>query len=84
MSNLFTETKEGLLSSVSALENAADKVLDGDDISPLEELNAPIEEKKDCNSFSSGFDKEHPMPTYDQLRNAGFSSEAAKKNTVQY
>lgn len=23
--------------------------------------------------FSSGFDDEHPMPSYDELRNAGFS-----------
>ena len=23
--------------------------------------------------FSSGFDAEHPMPTYEELRNAGFS-----------
>ena len=23
--------------------------------------------------YSSGFDEEHPMPTYDELRNAGFS-----------
>lgn len=27
--------------------------------------------------FESGFDLEHPMPTYDQLRNAGFSKEQA-------
>ena len=27
--------------------------------------------------FDSGFDAEHPFPTYEQLRNAGFSSEVA-------
>ena len=29
------------------------------------------------NPFDSGFDAEHPFPTYEQLRNAGFSSEVA-------
>lgn len=27
--------------------------------------------------YDSGFDAEHPFPTYEQLRNAGFSSEVA-------
>lgn len=31
------------------------------------------------NPYSSGFDKDHPMPTYDQLRNAGFSEYLANQ-----
>ena len=77
MSNLFKETKEVLSSAVSALEHAADKMLGGSETSPAE-LNVPIDEKKDSNPFSSGFDKDNPMPTYDQLRNAGFSDHLAK------
>ena len=36
--------------------------------------------------FSSGFDAEHPMPSYDQLRNAGFSDHVANSilNTDQH
>ena len=78
MSNLFKETTEVLSSAVSALEHAADKMLGGSETSPAE-LNVPIDENQDSNPFSSGFDKDHPMPTYDQLRNAGFCSEDAKK-----
>ena len=52
-------------------------MLGGSETSPAE-LNVPIDEKKNSNPFSSGFDKEHPMPTYDQLRNAGFSDHLAK------
>ena len=77
MSNLFTETKEVLTSAASALEKVADKVLGNGESSSVE-LNAPIEEKRKENPFSSGFDKDHPMPTYDQLRNAGFSDHLAK------
>lgn len=29
--------------------------------------------KNSLSPFDSGFDEDHPMPTYDQLRNAGFS-----------
>ena len=78
MNNIFAESKDILSSSESTLERVADKMLGGSKTS-LEELNAPIEKKKDSNPFSSGFDKDHPMPTYDQLRNAGFCSEDAKK-----
>lgn len=44
---------------------------------PLENLysmNEPLE-----NPYTSGFDKKHPMPTYDQLRNAGFSDYLANQ-----
>ena len=34
--------------------------------------------KGESSPFESGFDAEHPMPTYDQLRNAGFSEYLAK------
>ena len=34
--------------------------------------------KSETSPFESGFDAEHPMPTYDQLRNAGFSDYLAK------
>lgn len=34
--------------------------------------------KSETSPFESGFDAEHPMPTYDQLRNAGFSAHLAK------
>lgn len=33
------------------------------------------------NPFSSGFDSEHPMPSYEQLRNAGFCDEVAHSIT---
>ncbi len=34
------------------------------------------------NPFRSGFDDEHPMPSYDELRNAGFSDHVA--NNILY
>lgn len=34
--------------------------------------------KKKVSPFESGFDAEHPFPTYEQLRNAGFSPHVAK------
>ena len=36
---------------------------------------------KGLSPFDSGFDAEHPMPTYDQLRNAGFSDYLAHQIT---
>lgn len=36
---------------------------------------------KELSPFDSGFDAEHPMPTYDQLRNAGFSDYLAHNIT---
>lgn len=30
-------------------------------------------------AYSSGFDSDHPMPTYDELRNAGFSDYLANQ-----
>ena len=35
--------------------------------------------KSEMSPFESGFDAEHPMPTYDQLRNAGFSDHIANR-----
>lgn len=37
--------------------------------------------KTGMSPFDSGFDAEHPMPTYDQLRNAGFSDYLANQIT---
>lgn len=33
------------------------------------------------NPYESGFDEEHPLPTYDELRNAGFTDFEAKQIT---
>ena len=41
-----------------------------------------IFKKGSSNPYESGFDAEHPMPTYDQLRNAGFSEYLA--NNILY
>lgn len=35
----------------------------------------------DFNPYASGFDEEHPLPTYDELRNAGFTDFEAKQIT---
>lgn len=40
----------------------------------LSSMNEPLE-----SPYASGFDNEHPMPTYDQLRNAGFSDYLANQ-----
>lgn len=40
----------------------------------LASLNSPID-----SPYSSGFDAEHPMPSYEQLRNAGFSEHVANQ-----
>ena len=59
-----------------------------DEINPLGEINtdhllSPLGDGDDTlgvshsNPFSSGFDAEHPMPTIEELRNAGFSGETA-------
>lgn len=61
--------------------------------SPLDELNPLVDINTDIlsspldngdnilgahsNPFSSGFDEEHPMPSYEELLNAGFPKEAA-------
>lgn len=41
--------------------------------SPDEDVLGGVINHKGLSPFDSGFDAEHPMPTYDQLRNAGFS-----------
>ena len=58
-----------------------------DELNPLDEINtdylSPLDSGDDTlgvshsNPFSSGFDEEHPMPTYEELRNAGFPEQAA-------
>ena len=45
---------------------------------PFDPAESIKEFGRHTNIFESGFDKEHPLPTYDQLRNAGFSDYLAK------
>ena len=40
---------------------------------PDEDVLGGVLNHKGLSPFDSGFDAEHPMPTYAQLRNAGFS-----------
>lgn len=35
----------------------------------------------DSNPYASGFDEDHPLPSYDELRNAGFTDFEAKQIT---
>lgn len=59
-------------SSLSPLERLVGKEpTNGNELSSL---NQPIE-----SPYSSGFDDEHPMPSYKELRNAGFTDFEAKK-----
>lgn len=68
--NIENITEEA--SRTSQLEKLADSgTLQGKSLSSI---NEPIE-----NPYASGFDKDHPMPTYDQLRNAGFSDNLANQ-----
>ena len=62
--NVFGELQNEPLSSVS---NIDDEMLIGSSCS-----NA-------MSPFASGFDAEHPFPTYDELRNAGFSDHVANR-----
>ncbi len=50
------------------LEEMADNVK-----ASFDNINDPVD-----NPYASGFDEEHPVPTYDQLRNAGFTDYEAK------
>ena len=43
-----------------------------------EDLIGGVFRHRNLSPFDSGFDAEHPMPTYDQLRNAGFSEHLAR------
>ena len=58
--------------------------LDDTLLSPTEDLGGEtIEDSTGTlgashNPFSSGFDAEHPLPSYDELRNAGFSDYLAR------
>lgn len=58
--------------------------LDDTLLSPTEDLGGgTIEDSTGTlgashNPFSSGFDAEHPLPSYDELRNAGFSDYLAR------
>lgn len=40
-------------------------------------VSESISESRNLSPFESGFDAEHPMPTFEQLRNAGFSEHVA-------
>lgn len=40
-------------------------------------VSESISESRRLSPFESGFDAEHPMPTFEQLRNAGFSEHVA-------
>ena len=46
-----------------------------------EDMLGSVFNHKRSSPFASGFDAEHPMPTYDQLRNAGFSDYLAHQIT---
>lgn len=46
-----------------------------------EDLIGGVFRHRNLSPFDSGFDAEHPMPTYDQLRNAGFSEHLARNIT---
>lgn len=64
--NPLDELQSDPLSSVT---NMDDDVLGG------------VFSQRDLSPFDSGFDADHPMPTYDQLRNAGFSDYLAHNIT---
>lgn len=54
------------------------------DVSALHEIDIPdvphvTDEPILANHFASGFDAEHPMLTFAELRNAGFSGETATR-----
>ena len=68
----FEKFKESLSEVISPLENIIAK--ESTPLESLTTLNKPID-----NPYESGFDEEHPMPTYDQLRNAGFSDYLANQ-----
>lgn len=67
--NLIDNVKETVMSPLEKLVGTDSKGTEN-----LESLNKPID-----NPYSSGFDKDHPMPTYDDLRNAGFSDYLANQ-----
>lgn len=48
---------------------------------PSDDMLGGMFNHKGLSPFDSGFDAEHPMPTYDQLRNAGFSDYLAHQIT---
>ncbi len=48
---------------------------------PDEDMLGSVFNHKRLSPYDSGFDAEHPMPTYDQLRNAGFSDYLAHQIT---
>ena len=50
-------------------------------MSPDDDVHGGVFSHKDLSLFDSGFDAGHPMPTYDQLRNVGFSDYLAHNIT---
>ena len=67
----FENLKQTLSEVISPLEKLIGKETP---VETPDSLNKPVE-----NPYESGFDKDHPMPTYDQLRNAGFSDYLANQ-----
>ena len=66
---------ENLKQTLSEVISPLEKIIRKEPpVETLDSLNKPVE-----NPYESGFDKDHPKPTYDQLRNAGFSDYLANQ-----
>lgn len=78
------------------MEDLFDLSMNDEQFNPLDDLqsnplsnNSPSDDDliggvfnhKGLSPFDSGFDADHPMPTYDQLKNAGFSDYLAHQIT---
>lgn len=72
----YFDINEGLINPLDELQNT---ILPNED-NPDDVLGG-IFGHRSLSPFDSGFDAEHPMPTYDQLRNAGFSDYLAHNIT---
>lgn len=68
--------EKGLVSPKEELASEVNEPIDG--VAAKDNMEESIFRKSSASPFESGFDAEHPMPTYDQLRNAGFSEYLAK------
>lgn len=69
--------------SLSLLEDSTcDNTCEGSTINSDNSLYNNIAIQSFCSSpYESGFDEDHPLPTYDELRNAGFTDFEAKQIT---
>ena len=74
MDELF-DMNEGLLSPLDEMQNEILTGMNGHDNVAL----GGVFDHDRLNPFDSGFDAEHPYPTYDGLRNAGFSDYLANQ-----